>query len=169
MPPLFDQTNKEFPSEQVSNLRNVLVYFFKILNAKSYLQVVQNMLEKCNARKEGMKIVNQFRRKRRTSRKFRLNANIVDFNMGDIILDLGSEFNVLPKKTWEAMGEPQSGYSPIQLKLANQHKVVPLIILKGIPVDIDSIRTMEDFEFIDIIDNTTPYLALLGLDWAFDN
>jgi hypothetical protein len=98
-----------------------------------------------------------------------LNANIGDFNMGDIILDLGSEVNVLPKKTWEAMGEPQLGYSPIQLKLENQHRVVPLGILKGIPVDLDGICTMEDFEVIDIVDNTTPYPTLLGLDWDFDN
>jgi hypothetical protein len=26
--------------------------------------------------------------------------------MGDIILDLGSKVNFLPKKTWECMGEP---------------------------------------------------------------
>jgi hypothetical protein len=41
---------------------------------------------------------------RRSSREFILNANIGDFNMGDIIVELGSEVNVLPKKTWEAMG-----------------------------------------------------------------
>jgi len=34
----------------------------------------------------------------RTSREFKLNANIEDFSMGDIILHLGSEVNVLPKK-----------------------------------------------------------------------
>jgi hypothetical protein len=38
--------------------------------------------------------------RRRTCREFRLNANIGDFNMEDIILDLGSEVNDLPKKTW---------------------------------------------------------------------
>ena len=65
--------------------------------------------------------------------------------MGDIIQDLGSEVNVLPKRTWEAMGEPQLGYSPIQLMLENQHKVVPLGILKGIPIDIDVICTMAYF------------------------
>jgi hypothetical protein len=61
-----------------------------------------------------------------------LNENIGYFNMGDIILDLGSEVNVLPKKTWEAMGEPTLGYSPIQLKLENQHKLIPIGILKDI-------------------------------------
>jgi hypothetical protein len=54
-------------------------------------------------------IVNQVRKKRRTSRDFRLNENIGYFNMGDIILDLGSKVNVLSKKTWEVMGKPTLG------------------------------------------------------------
>jgi hypothetical protein len=37
--------------------------------------------------------------------------------MGDIILDLGSKVNVLPKDTWQCMGEPTLGYSTVQLKL----------------------------------------------------
>jgi hypothetical protein len=28
---------------------------------------------------------------------------------------------------------------------------------------------MADFEVIEIVDGTTPYPILLGLDWAFDN
>ena len=44
--------------------------------------------------------------RRRISREFRLNANIGDFKMGDVILDLGSKVNVLPKKTRQCMGEP---------------------------------------------------------------
>jgi hypothetical protein len=98
-----------------------------------------------------------------------MNAKIGYFNMGDIILDLGSEVNVLPKKTWEAMGEPKLGYSHIQLKLENQHRVVSIGRLKGIPVDLDGVHIMADFEVIDMVDNTSPYLPLLGLYWAFDN
>jgi hypothetical protein len=126
------------------------------------------LLEKCNSGEEMKlehKTVNQVHKKTRTNREFRLNANIGDFNMGDIILDLGSEVNVMPKKTWEAMEEPTLGYSPIQLKLANQHRVVPIGRLKGIPVDLDGVCTMTDLEVIDIVDNTTPYPTLLGLDW----
>jgi hypothetical protein len=47
--------------------------------------------------------------------------------------------------------------------------VVPIGILKGIPVDLDGVRTMEYFEVINIVDNTSPYLVVLGLDLAFDN
>jgi hypothetical protein len=57
--------------------------------------------------------INQVHNKTREIREFRLNSNIGYFNMGDIILDSGSEVNVLPKKTWEAMGEPTLGYSHI--------------------------------------------------------
>jgi hypothetical protein len=54
------------------------------------------------------KIINHLHTRRRTSREFRLNAN-----MGYIILDLASKFNVLPKKMWKCMGEPTLGYSHV--------------------------------------------------------
>jgi hypothetical protein len=103
--------------------------------------------------------------RRRTWREFRLNANIGDFNMGDIILDLGSEVNVLLKKTWKCMGETTLGYSHVQLKLANQHRVLPIGRLKGVTVDLDGVGTKDDFKVIDILDGTTPYpncLAWIG-------
>jgi hypothetical protein len=93
-----------------------------------------------------------------------MNANIGYFNMGDIILDLGSEVNVLPKKTWKCMGELTLGYSPVQLKLANQHKVLPIGRLRGVTIDLDGVRTKEDFEVIEIVDNITHYPTVLGLD-----
>ena len=30
-------------------------------------------------------------------------------------------------------------------------------------------RSLVDFEVIEIIDDNTPYPALLGIDWAFEN
>jgi hypothetical protein len=33
----------------------------------------------------------------------------------------------------------------------------------------DAVHTKEDFEVIEIVDGTTPYPILLGMDWAFDN
>jgi hypothetical protein len=136
------------------------------------LKILQNILEKCSSEMQEKiepKTFNHLHTRRRTSREFRLNDNIGDFNMGDIILDLGSEVNVLPKRTWKCMGEPTLGYSPIQLKLANQHRVLPISILKGVIVDLDGVRTKENFEVIEIVDGKTPYPAFLGLDWVVDN
>jgi hypothetical protein len=67
------------------------------------------------------------------------------------------------------MGDPTLGYSPIQLKLVNHHRVIPMGRLKGVTVDLDGVRTKVDFEVIEIVDDTTPYPTFLGLDWVFDN
>jgi hypothetical protein len=67
------------------------------------------------------------------------------------------------------MGEPTLGYSPIQLKLENQHRVLPIGRLKGVTIDLYGMRTMAYFEVIEIVDGTTPYPTLFVLDWAFDN
>ena len=91
----------------------------------------------------------------------RLHAYIGDYEMTDIILDLRSEMNVLTKQTWEQMGKPTLEWSPIQLRLANQQKIVPLRSFSSVPVDIDGVSTLADFEVIEIIDDSNPYLALL--------
>jgi hypothetical protein len=130
------------------------------------------MLEICSTYVEGNiehKIINHIHTRRRTSREFRLNTNIGDFNMGDIILDLGSKLNVLSKKTWKCMGEPTLEYSHVQLKLENKHMVLPIGRLKGVIVYMDGVHTIADLEVIEIVDGTRPYLAFLGLDWSFEN
>jgi hypothetical protein len=144
----------------------------RLLKDPLSVKILQNILEICNIEVEGkleQKTFNHIHTRRRTSREFRLNANIGDFDMDDTILDLRSEVNVLPKKTWQCMGEPTLGYSPIQLKLANQHRVLPIGRIKGVTLDLDGVHSMADFEVIEIVDGTTPYPALLGFDWAFDN
>jgi hypothetical protein len=67
------------------------------------------------------------------------------------------------------MGESILGYSPIQLKLENQQRVLPIGRLKGVTIHLDGVRSMENFEIIEIIYGTTLYPTLLGMDWAFDN
>ena len=67
------------------------------------------------------------------------------------------------------MGKPTLEWSPIQLRLANQQKIVPLGIFPSVPVDIDGGSTLADFEVIETIDGSNPYPALLGIEWAMDN
>jgi hypothetical protein len=172
IPSLLDHTNEAQPLGQVSTIKDFLQSCVKLLNDQSSVKILKNMIEICNTEVEGkleQKTVNHRHTRRRTSREFRLNANIGDFNMGDIILDLGYEVNVLPKKIWKCMGEPTLGYSPIQMKLANQCRVLPIGTLKGVTVDLDGVRTKVYFKVIEIVDGTTPYPTFLGLDWEFGN
>ena len=67
------------------------------------------------------------------------------------------------------MGKPRLDWSPIQLRLANQAKVLPIGRLSNVTVDVKGLRTSADFEFINIVDDTNPYPALLGIDQAIDN
>ena len=43
--------------------------------------------------------------------------------MDEVVLNLGSEVNVLTKQTWELMGKLKLRYLPIQLRLVNQYHV----------------------------------------------
>ena len=54
-----------------------------------------------------------------------LNAQIGAYHMTDVILDLGSDVNVLTKQTWEQMGKPTLSWYPIQLRLANSKRLYP--------------------------------------------
>ena len=67
------------------------------------------------------------------------------------------------------MGIPKIASSPIHLRLANQQRVSPLRRLSQVPVDIDGVRSFMDFEVIEIIGDSKPYPALLGIDWVIGN
>ena len=69
-------------------------------------------------------MVNQVLRTKRTNEEFRFNAHIGEYDVVNIILDLGSDVNVLPKKMWEMMGQIELIWSLFQLNLVNQHKIV---------------------------------------------
>ena len=99
----------------------------------------------------------------------RLSVVIGSYEMDEVVLDLGSEVNVMSKQTWEIMAKPKLTCSPIQLRLANQQRVIPLGCLSSVLVDLNGVRSLADFEVIEIINDSTPYLVLLGIDWAFEN
>jgi hypothetical protein len=66
------------------------------------------------------------RRKVRTGKEFRLVAQLDEFEIKDGMLDLGSDVNIFPTKTWEDLGKPRLTYSPIQLRMANQYCIFPI-------------------------------------------
>jgi len=72
--------------------------------------------------------------------------------MDQIILDLGSNANILPRQTWERMGQPTLQGSSIQWQMENQQKIVPMGRPKGITIDIAGASTQIDFEVIEVMD-----------------
>jgi len=88
--------------------------------------------------------------------------------MDQVIHDLGFDANVFLKKTWERMGRPTLQWSLIQLRMVNQQKVIPMGCLHGVTMDIEGADDISNFEVIEIVNESNPYLVLLGTDWAFD-
>jgi hypothetical protein len=52
------------------------------------------------------------------------------YDKDGVMLDLGSDVNILPKKCWEVMGKLKLAWSPIQVGLSNQYKIYPIDQLK---------------------------------------
>jgi len=86
-----------------------------------------------------------------------------EYEMDEVILVLGSDANVLPKQTWECMGRLMLQWSPIQLWMANQQKILPMGRLQRVTVEIEGISTQMNFEVIEIVDDSNPYTVLLGV------
>jgi len=98
----------------------------------------------------------------------RLTAQIREYEMDEVILDLGSDVNVLSKKTWEHVDRPAFQWSPIQLHIANQQQILSMRRLQGIMVYMEGASALAYFKVIEIVDDNNPYLVLLGIDWATD-
>ena len=96
----------------------------KLLRNQNALSELQKVIASCEPQ-QGSGQEKAVHRVRRTGREMRLNAQIGEYDMIDVILDLGSEVNVLTKQTWKQMGKPTLDWSPIQLRLANQQNIVP--------------------------------------------
>ena len=84
----------------------------KLLRNQNALNELQKVIASCEPQQsfDRGKTVN---RVRRTEREMRLHDQIGDYDMTNIILDLGSEVNFLTKQTWEQMGKPTLEWSPI--------------------------------------------------------
>ena len=115
------------------------------------------------------KKVNNVKTKFKMGHELRMSVQIGDYDMDYIILDLGSDVNILTCQTCKIMGNPPLEWSPIQLRLSNQAKVPRIGRMSQIQVDIEGLRTFEDFKVINIVDYTKPYPMLLGIDWEMEN
>jgi hypothetical protein len=57
----------------------------------------------------------QVNKKKRTGQEFKMTIELGGYDMDGVMLDLGSDVNIFPKKSWEVMGKPKLVWSPIQL------------------------------------------------------
>jgi hypothetical protein len=53
--------------------------------------------------------------------------------------------------------------------MENQYCIFSVGRLEKVVIDVAYVKTVPDFEFIEIMGDKDPYLALLGINWAYDS
>jgi hypothetical protein len=96
--------------------------------------------------------------------KEQVEARIGDFDI-DCILDEETQVNIMPERTWEAIGKPAmipslGGTSLFRGKLVNLCGR-----LARIPMTVNGTSTEEDFEIIKFVEDNAPFTMLIGKPW----
>ena len=89
----------------------------KLLHDSKAVKGLQELITRCvgTAPREPCVVRKLGKHMMRIGREMRLTAQIGEYEMDQVILDLGSDVNILPKQTWERMGRLALQWSPIQL------------------------------------------------------
>ena len=126
MSPRFDQSIPKKLTWNISTLKNFLRICLSLVNDENSTVELFSLLEEPEEDIQQEKVVNHIDKIRKVRWQLCMNAEIGDYDMDFIILDLGSNVNILKKKTRESAGNPKLAWSPIQLRLVNQLKVLPI-------------------------------------------
>ena len=128
MPQAFDHSASPREGKEVSKLIEFLYTCIKLIHDESIVQELQNLIRQYEL---GMidpllnREVHQIGKKRRKNKELHLNAQIGEYEIDYVVLELGSEVNVTTKQTWALMGKSKLIYSPIRIRMANQQVVSP--------------------------------------------
>jgi hypothetical protein len=123
MTPTFSQSILAKQGKEVSKLMELLYNCINFIKYENIVQELQQLVRQYEiGRIDHMlsRVVNQVSRKRRKNKELHLSAQIGNYDVDYVVLDLGSEVNVMTKKTWALMEKPRFIYSLIRLKMVNQ-------------------------------------------------
>jgi hypothetical protein len=121
IPPSFDQSARK--GKEVSKLMEFLYTCINLIKDEKVVQELQHLVRQHEIGRIDpilSRVVNQLSRKIRINKELHVSAQIGDYDVDYVVLDLGSEVNVMTKQTWALMGKPRLIYSPIRLMMANQ-------------------------------------------------
>jgi hypothetical protein len=128
MPQAFDPSASPTEGKEVRKLMNFLCTCVKLIQYKGTIQELQDLIKQYeigNIDPLLNRAVHQIGKRRRKNKELHLNSQIGEYEIDYVVLDLGSEVNVMTKNIWTLMGKPKLIYSPIRLCMANQQAVSP--------------------------------------------
>ena len=91
-----------------------------------------------------------------------VDLEIEGYHVRQVVLDFGSQVNIMTHDTWEQMGRIRLHESGIYLKLADQGLIEPIGVWKNIDTTIKGISTKVEFKIIDPKEGFSSFPALVG-------
>ena len=95
-----------------------------------------------------------------------VDLEIEGYHVRQVVLDFGSQVNIMTHDTWEQLGRPRLYESEIYLKLANQGLIELVRVWRNVDTTIKGISTKVDFEIIDPKEGSSSFPALVGRPWG---
>ena len=91
-----------------------------------------------------------------------VDLQINEFLIPKVVLDFGSQVNILTKYTWEKIGRPQLVKFDYYHKLANQGLIEPLGLCRNVETTIMGISVRIDFKVIERREGSKSYPTLVS-------
>jgi hypothetical protein len=83
-----------------------------------------------------------------------------------VVIDFGSQVNILPCDTWIRLGLSSLSPAMNYLKLVDQRLIEPISILRNVETQIMVILTPFEFEVVDLVEGMLAYVALVSHPWG---
>jgi hypothetical protein len=93
-----------------------------------------------------------------------IEARIGDFDI-ECTLDEETQVNIMPERTWEAIGKPAMIPSLGGTSFFRGNLVNLCGRLTWIPMTVNGTLTEEDFEIIKFVEDNAPFTMLIGKPW----
>jgi len=93
--------------------------------------------------------------------KKRIEARVGDFDI-DYVLDEETQVNIMPERTWEAIGKPTMIPSLGGIGLFRGKWMMLCGKIAQIPMTVNGTSIKEDFEIIKFIEDNASFTMLLG-------
>ena len=95
-----------------------------------------------------------------------VDLEIEGYHVRQVVLNFGSQVNIMTRDTWEQLGKPRLYESGIYLKLADQGLIEPIGVWKNVDTMIKGISTKVNFEIINPKEGSSSFPALVGRPWG---
>jgi hypothetical protein len=96
----------------------------------------------------------------------RVDLEINEVLIKQVVVDFGSQVNILPRETWIRLGRSALAPTLNYLKLVNQRLIEPIGILRNVDTQIMGIPTQVNFEVIDLVNGMSTYVAIVVWPWG---